>query len=267
MDPERQVAQLGEGCQGLFCCPIQAASDGRVTTVTQRASRDLQLEAERDESLLGAVMEVSLDPPALEIPGLDDPCARGADLLELRFDLGRQSIVLDRQPHGAGDRGDQARLLEEDGVVDDRGLPDAVPLEHRDGLARAVFGQLHRLAGRIDEPILAGRPVGHLQRGITERVGEGIAEAGRRRGLPQLDDEVRDARRGPSGTGASRTGPRSGSRSGPGRSGCPTARAVSRTRGRSMTPTAGGSRRRPRGRASSGAEPGRSIAASADRAR
>ena len=80
--------------------------------------------------------------------------------------------------------------------MDDRGLRDAVPLEHRDGLARAVLGQLHRLAGRIDEPLLAGRPVGHLQRGVTERVGEGVAEAGRRRGLPQLDDEVRDAAAG-----------------------------------------------------------------------
>ena len=193
MDPERQVAQLHEGGLRFIGCPIEAASDFRVAGLAEFGPGDPQLEAQRDEPLLGAVMEVALDPPALEIPGLDDPCARGADLLELRFDLGRQPIVLDRQPHGAGNRGDQARLLEEDRVVDDRGLPDAVPLEHRDGLARAVFGQLHRLAGRIDEPILAGRPVGHLQGGITERVGEGIAEAGRRRGLPQLDDEVRDA--------------------------------------------------------------------------
>ena len=42
--------------------------------------------------------------------------------------------------------------------MDDRGLPDAVPLEHRDGLTRAVLGELHRLAGRIDEPILGRRP-------------------------------------------------------------------------------------------------------------
>ena len=60
-------------------------------------------------------------------------------------------------------------------------------------------GRLHRLAGRIDEPILDRRPVGHLQRGVTESVGQGIAKTGRRRGLPQLDDEVRELRRGPSG--------------------------------------------------------------------
>ena len=137
-------------------------------------------------------MEVSLDPPTLEIPGLDDPRARGADLLELRFHLGRQPIVLDRQPHGAGDRGHEARLLEEDRVVDDRGLRDPVPLEHRDGLTRPVLRQFHRLAGSIDEPILGRRPVGHLEAGIPERVGEGIPETGRRRGLTHLDDEVRD---------------------------------------------------------------------------
>ena len=139
------------------------ASDSRVTAVTQRASRDPQLDTERDESLLGAVMEVSFDAPALQVPRFDDPCPRRADLRELCLDLGRQPVVLDGKPHGAGDRGDQAGLLEEDRVVDDRGLPDAVPLEHGDGCARTDFGQLHRLAGGIDEPILAGRPVGHLQ--------------------------------------------------------------------------------------------------------
>ena len=91
MDPERQVAQLGEGGQGLVRCALQAASDGRVATVAQRASRDLQLEAERDEPLLGAVMEVSLDPPSLAVAGLDDPRPRGADLLELGLDLALQA--------------------------------------------------------------------------------------------------------------------------------------------------------------------------------
>ena len=85
-------------------------------------------------------MEIPLDPSPLEIPGLDDPRPRCADLLELGFDLRGEPIVLDRQTHGAGDGRDQARLLEEDGVVDDRGLRDAIPLEQRDCLARAFFG-------------------------------------------------------------------------------------------------------------------------------
>ena len=89
--------------------------------------------------------------------------------------------------------------------MDDRGLPDAVPLEHRDGLARVALGQVHRSSPAAStNRSQAWRPVGHLQRGVTERVGEGVAEAGRRRGLPQLDDEVRERRRGPSGPGGSR---------------------------------------------------------------
>ena len=55
--------------------------------ITERASRDLQLETERDKPLLGAVMEVSLDSPPLEITRFDDACPRSAHFLELRFDL------------------------------------------------------------------------------------------------------------------------------------------------------------------------------------
>ena len=54
-------------------------------------------------------------------------------------------------------------------------------------------GQVHRCAGRVDESILAGRPVGHLQEGSPSA----LASASRRRAgvgrLSQLDDEVRDA--------------------------------------------------------------------------
>ena len=138
MDPERQVAQLGQRCRPLPM-QVQAPSDGRVTAVPQRVG-DLQLETERDEPLLGAVMEVSLDPPALAIPGLDDPCARGAHLLELRstsavsrsFSTARRiapATEAIRPGPRAGSR------------LDDRRLPDAVSLQHRHGLARAVFGE------------------------------------------------------------------------------------------------------------------------------
>ena len=109
MDPERQIAQLGQGGLGLLGCPIQAASDFRVAIVTELAPRDLQLEGQRHEPLLGAVVEVPLDALPLAIAGLDDPRARRANLAELRLDLGGQPIVLDRQPHRAGDRGHRGR--------------------------------------------------------------------------------------------------------------------------------------------------------------
>jgi hypothetical protein len=111
MDAEGKLAQLGQRRHGFVRGSIQAASDGRVAVVTQGVSGDPQLETQRDESLLGAVVEVALDPPALKIPGLDDARARGTDLLELRLDLGGQPVVLNRKPHSAGNRGDQTWLL------------------------------------------------------------------------------------------------------------------------------------------------------------
>src|SRR5688500_15445536 len=46
-------------------------------------------------------MKVSLDPSPLDIARLDDSCARGADLLELRFDLGLKASVRLGQPSRA----------------------------------------------------------------------------------------------------------------------------------------------------------------------
>ena len=45
-------------------------------------------ERERDEPLLRAVVEVALQPAALLVRGLDDPRARGAQLLDAGAQLG-----------------------------------------------------------------------------------------------------------------------------------------------------------------------------------
>ena len=88
MDPECQVTQLGQGCRGFLCCSVQASSNDRVAIITKRASRDLQLETERNEALLGPIVEIPFDAAPLDVTGLDDAGTRGADLLELGLHFG-----------------------------------------------------------------------------------------------------------------------------------------------------------------------------------
>ena len=60
-----------------------------------------QVERERHELLLGAVVQVALDPAARVVGGLDDPQPRHPQLLHPRAQLGLQPLVVDRQRGGA----------------------------------------------------------------------------------------------------------------------------------------------------------------------
>ena len=74
-----------------------------------------QRQSDRDEPLLGAVVEVALDPAALLVAGRDDPRARGLDLLELAAQLDVQAGDLDREPGGLHHLLEQPRTLRVDG--------------------------------------------------------------------------------------------------------------------------------------------------------
>jgi hypothetical protein len=50
-------------------------------------TREAQVGAQSDELLLGAVVEIALDPPALGVRGRDDAGTGGAELLGLALDL------------------------------------------------------------------------------------------------------------------------------------------------------------------------------------
>ena len=68
-----------------------------------------QLERERHELLLRAVVQVALDPPARGVAGLHDPQPRHAQLLHARLQVGLQALVVDRQRGRRGRRLDQLR--------------------------------------------------------------------------------------------------------------------------------------------------------------
>ena len=100
-----------------------------------------QLERERDEPLLGAVVEVALEPPALGVARRDDPLARGLQLGEPRRRLGVQARVLERDRRRGGDRLDELGVVVERGVVDERGDLAPVALDGRDGAVAAGLRQ------------------------------------------------------------------------------------------------------------------------------
>ena len=94
---------------------------------------DLEPHGQGHEPLLGAVVEIALDPASFRVGRLDDPQPRRPDLLELGPDLGRQPLVLERQPGGVPDRFDEARILDLDRrVVDEDAEELVVTLESRD---------------------------------------------------------------------------------------------------------------------------------------
>ena len=87
MDAARELAQLRERVRELL---PGGGEDlvGAVGVVPEPRLREPERERERDEPLLRAVVEVSLEPAALVVAGFDDPRARGAQLRLLRLALG-----------------------------------------------------------------------------------------------------------------------------------------------------------------------------------
>ena len=73
MDAPGEVSELLDCDVNLLGCVSEQALDLGVPSATMLALRTLQLEGECDEALLRAVVQISLDPPALLVAGRDDP--------------------------------------------------------------------------------------------------------------------------------------------------------------------------------------------------
>ena len=80
-----------------------------------------ELQGERDQPLLGAVVQVALDAAPLGVGGGDDALARGLQLGQPRVDLGVQLPVLQRDPGRHADGLDELGVVVERPVVDQHG--------------------------------------------------------------------------------------------------------------------------------------------------
>ena len=114
MDATGQLAELGERGPRFVGRLLKAEFDRRVGVVAEARPGETQGKGQGHEPLLGAVVEIAFEALALGVAAATIRARDARTSVELRFDRARQPVVLDRQPHGPGDRGDQARLLEED---------------------------------------------------------------------------------------------------------------------------------------------------------
>src|SRR5206468_9787422 len=147
-------------------------------------------ERERDEPLLGAVMQIADKPAPLGVAGLDDPETRRTQLLQLKPGLGLETLILKRQPSRRGHLLGERRLSEQPRPVRQKRylLPAA-----DDG--RYLSGQLNRPAARVGK-LAAGEWVGKHERPIMEHAGEDVAQAPRRGRPRQPDHQPRERRAG-----------------------------------------------------------------------
>ena len=155
VDALGELAQLGERVGELAPRLLEQGLDGRGVALGAGVGEP-ERHRDGDEALLGPVVQVALDPPALHLRGLDDPDARGAELLQPGAQLGLQALVLEREPGRGARRGDQLGVVTERRVVHERGdpAPVALDLRHRPVLRerdRAALGVDVAVAERIDD--------------------------------------------------------------------------------------------------------------------
>jgi hypothetical protein len=105
MDPAGQFPQLGQCLAGFLAGRLDQRLQLRVCRGAVAGHR--QGQAQRHQPLLRAVMQVTLQPAPLGIPGLDDPGPGGTDLFELGLHLGLQAGML--QPDREADPHDRDR--------------------------------------------------------------------------------------------------------------------------------------------------------------
>ena len=102
----------------------------RVLGAGQRQS---ELQGDGDQSLLGAVVQVALDPPPLGVRGRDDADPGSGQLVEAFLELAAQPFVVGGESDGRGDGRDQPWVLQQGLVVDQGRERAVVPLDHGHG--------------------------------------------------------------------------------------------------------------------------------------
>ena len=180
-------------------CRAWASRASRVRVVAELRLEQAELERQRDEPLLGAVVQVALEPLALLLAGLDDARARAPQLLEPGAQLGLQPGVLERDPGGRAHGVEQLGL-----VARAPGRGPAPRRASRRGRSASSPGpcpaRAARPACRRGRPsAVVGQPVGERERRVAQRARERVAQLGRRRVGAQLEQQVADGGAGEPG--------------------------------------------------------------------
>ena len=191
-EPVGELAQLGHRRAQLSLgggeLRVQRGVAGGVP-----APSEADADRERHEALLGAVVEVALEPPALAVGGRDDPRARGAQLVELGAPRACRRSCSSASRAAAGDLGDQRRVVEQAAAVDDGG-DAAAAADERVTSRSGAGGDASRGPSASIHAAVDGRGRARA-RGRRASVGEQPAQPpGRRRGA-EVDHEPGERRR------------------------------------------------------------------------
>ena len=147
--------------------------------------REPEREAQRDEALLRAVVQVAFQAPALLIGRLDDAPARLPQLLDASEHCGLEPLGVQAQAAGRDRLGQQVLVERQVRGVHECGHRHALVLDHGGVATRAGGGQLGAAAAGVD-PADAGHRIGQRQRRVaddrSERARHGVAARGRDRG-------------------------------------------------------------------------------------
>ena len=163
----------------------------RGAAVGEPAAGELKGEADPEQALLGAVVEVALEASTLGVAGFDDAAREARTSASWARSSACRRAFSSARLAAAPTASTSAGSSSERRVVDERGEAVAVVLEHRDGAARlARRGRALLRRGR--RSVTVGEPEGELERVVAQRAGDRVADLGRRRERAQLDDEIGD---------------------------------------------------------------------------
>jgi hypothetical protein len=129
------------------------------------------------EALLGAVVQLALQSPTLRVRRLDDPPARGGELLHPTLHLGLELNVAHRHPRRRSNGLDQRGILERRAVMHQHGDPAVVAVDRRDRTALTRVRRGERPARFVDVAALGPpatnrvRVSGRQARGRAGRAG------------------------------------------------------------------------------------------------
>ena len=116
VDPAREIAELGRAPRRARRPRLRSRPRSAATAL---AGDDPKPQRQRDESLLGAIVQIALDPFAFRVGRLDDPRAGRLHVVELGLHRRSQTAVLERETCRRSDRTHQARIGIQAGVVDE----------------------------------------------------------------------------------------------------------------------------------------------------
>src|SRR3954452_22894367 len=109
IDPASEVAEILEGLRRLGL-ELRQHGIGLLRFASDERLREPELDRERDELLLRAVVDVALEAPALRVLRGDEPLLRRLQILESRAEVLRQPDVAENEPCLSREVGDELAL-------------------------------------------------------------------------------------------------------------------------------------------------------------